>query len=673
MDKPHTFNGDLGNLPPALRHLTAEHRWVVWSWEPRRGKDGEVKWTKPPYQARFPTQHAKSNDPKTWGPYADALAAVETGGADGIGFMLQGSGLGAIDLDRCRDPNTGKLADWAEALHVEANGAYHEVTVSGTGTRIIGTAGGPRRMRRFNLDGEAGIELFRDSERYITISGLEQGTCAELPSIDRLIDALEERYDARGPAAASPFDFSGSATQATDFDSLIRSGAPGGQRSEAFQAAVWHLAGRGLDKSAIVGELARHPAGIGAKYAGRLAEEVARSYGKWLAKRRDGGGEPPPASLYEWDAGEDSDPIPPRGWLLGNQFCRKFLSSLIAPGGTGKTALRTLQYLSLATGRPLTGQFVFQRSRVLMLSLEDDRDEMRRRIRAACIHHGIDQAELKGWLFCAAPKGLKLAEMKGGTRQIGHLEKLLRESIERRKPELVGFDPFIKTHALEENDNGAMDFVCDILTKLGIKYDIAIDAPHHTRKGALIAGDADNGRGGSGMRDAARIVSTLTTMGDQEAKMFGISEIDRHDYVRLDPAKVNITRKSQKATWFKLVGVKLGNATGQYPAGDEVQTVQTWTPPDTWADLPTAALNAALAEIDAGMSNGQRYSDAPNAKDRAAWAVVQRHCPSKTEAQCREIIRTWVRNGVLYNKDYSDPIKREDCMGLYLDATKRPE
>jgi len=315
-----------------------------------------------------------------------------------------------------------------------------------------------------------------------------------------------------------------------------------------------------------------------------------------------------------------------------------------------------------------------------MLSLEDSRDELRRRIRAACLHHEIDPVELKSWFFYSAPKGVKLAEMRNGARQIGHLEKLLRDAIERRKPDLVAFDPFIRLHALEENDSGAMDFVCDLLTKLSIEYDIAIDAPHHTRKGQLAAGDADNGRGASSMRDAMRLVSTLTTMSEDEAKMFDISEIDRHDYVRLDPAKVNITRRSQKATWFKLVSVKLDNGTkaddgspsGDYPNGDEVQTVEPWTPPDTWANLSTVALNAALTEIDAGMSNGQRYSDASAATDRAAWVVVQRHCPGKTEPQCREIIRTWVKNGVLYKEDYEDPIKREPRPGLRVNNSTRP-
>jgi len=202
-------------------------------------------------------------------------------------------------------------------------------------------------------------------------------------------------------------------------------------------------------------------------------------------------------SLGEWDAGDDVDLPPPRGWLLGNQFCRGFLSGLLAPGSTGKSALRLLQFLSLATGRPLSGQQVFKRCRVLVVSLEDGKDELRRRIVAARIHHEISPAELRGWLFCAAPKGFKLAEVKSGTRQVGELEKMLRQTIERRRPDLVSLDPFVKLHALEENDNGAMDFVCDLLVQLAIEYDIAVDAPHHTKKGQIIAGDADAGRGAS--------------------------------------------------------------------------------------------------------------------------------------------------------------------------------
>jgi AAA domain len=391
-----------------------------------------------------------------------------------------------------------------------------------------------------------------------------------------------------------------------------------------------------------------------------------------LIERAPDYGVAPAATLAERDAGDDTGPIPPRRWLLGNQFCRKFVSSLIAPGATGKSALRLLQFISLATGRALTGQHVFRRCRVLLLSFEDDLDELHRRIAAALIHHRIDRSEIKEWFFYAAPKGIKLAEMVKGSRQIGQLEKLLREAIARRKADIVGLDPFIKLHALEENDNGAMDFVCDLLTTLAIELDIAVDVPHHAKKGNQVAGDADAGRGASGIRDAGRLVYTLTRMSQDEATAFDIKEADRAAYVRLDSAKVNIVPSAQNTTWFKLVSVRLDNGTAEYPNGDEVQTVEPWSPPKTWANLSNFALNAALTEIDSGMPNGRRYSGAASARTRAAWPVVQRHCSGKTESQCREIIKTWLMTGALYNAPYDDPIDRKEVDGLYVNAAKRP-
>ena len=121
------------------------------------------------------------------------------------------------------------------------------------------------------------------------------------------------------------------------------------------------------------------------------------------------------AELGEWDAGEDVGPPSPRRWLLAGQFCRTFLSGLVAPGATGKTALRLLQAIALSTGRPLTSQYVFRRCRVLVVSFEDDQEELRRRLLAARLHHKVNADELKGWLFLASPKGLKLVRCATAT------------------------------------------------------------------------------------------------------------------------------------------------------------------------------------------------------------------------------------------------------------------
>jgi hypothetical protein len=91
------------------------------------------------------------------------------------------------------------------------------------------------------------------------------------------------------------------------------------------------------------------------------------------------------AELGIWNAGARRLTPPPRGWLLGNQFCRGFLSSLDASGGTGKTAVRTLQTLSMATLRELSGEHVFKRCRVLAISFEDGKEEQERRVLAAML------------------------------------------------------------------------------------------------------------------------------------------------------------------------------------------------------------------------------------------------------------------------------------------------
>jgi AAA domain-containing protein len=307
-----------------------------------------------------------------------------------------------------------------------------------------------------------------------------------------------------------------------------------------------------------------------------------------------------------------------------------------------------------------------------LISLEDDRDELQRRIQAALLYYGIDRSALDGWLFCATPKLAKLAEMKDRVRSTGPLEQQIRAAIERCKPDLISLDPFVKTHSLEENDNVDMDFVCDLLARLAMEFNIAVDSPHHVHKGQVLPGDADSGRGASGIKDAGRLVYTLCPMSEEEARLFSVPPGERFSYVRLDPAKVNIAARSNATTWFKLIGVAIGNETPEYPNGDTVQAVEPWTPPDTWADTTTEELNAILDQIARGTDNGQRYSNAPAARDRQVWPVVEKVYPDKPEGVCRRIINAWIDMGLLYSDDYNDPVQRKPRKGLFVDDTKRP-
>jgi AAA domain len=388
-------------------------------------------------------------------------------------------------------------------------------------------------------------------------------------------------------------------------------------------------------------------------------------------------GSQPPTGLGEWNAAEDVDPPPPRGWLLGNTFCRTFLSSLIGAGGVGKTALRYAQALSLATGRKLTDEHVFQRCRVLIVSLEDDDKELRRRIRAARLHYNIPLSELDGWLWLAAPgaKGGKLMQMdkKGRVAVAGKLGANIEAAIVAHSIDLVMLDPFVKSHSVEENLNSAIDDVAQILTDLATKHNIAVDAPHHVRKGQMVPGDAEAGRGASSLNAAARLVYTCLPMNEEDAATFGISQEDRREYIRVDSGKINIAKASRNAQWFHLVSVALDNATAAYPSGDEVQTVEPWEPPKTWVGVNNDDIDSILNTIDAGLSDGNLYSDAPSATKRAAWKVIQSVMSAKPEAQCREMIRTWVNNGILVKTPYKNPKNRNDETGLKLSPQKREE
>jgi hypothetical protein len=380
--------------------------------------------------------------------------------------------------------------------------------------------------------------------------------------------------------------------------------------------------------------------------------------------------------LGEWNAGLDIDPPPPRGWLLGNTFCRTFLSSILGSGGVGKTALRYAQALSLATGRELTGEHVFQRCRMLIVSLEDDATELRRRIRAARLHYDIALSDLDGWLFLAAP-GAKAGKLmttdKARRAVIGNLGANIEAAIVAHNIDVVMLDPFVKSHSVEENLNSAIDDVAQQLTDLATKHNIAVDAPHHVSKGQMAPGEASHGRGASSLIDAARLVYTCLPMSPDEAQTFGIEEADRRSYIRVDSGKVNITKPARSAKWFHLVSVGLDNASELYPNGDEVQTVETWQPPKTWADLSDDAIDLIHTKIECGLPDGNLYSDASSASTRAAWKVVQNVVSEKTEAQCREIIRTWVKNEVLVKTSYTNPKNRKEEHGLKLSPSKREE
>jgi AAA domain len=205
--------------------------------------------------------------------------------------------FGAIDLDHCRNPSTHSIDVWAQNFMQAAVASYQEVTPSGAGIRIWGLANGDSLHRKFSLeiDGkQISAELFRRTNKALTVTGYKLDTVHELTNIDRVFDwaiVWGERRKAMAAAAAeqaagNSFNGggNGSGYSVEQIERFVREGAPAGEnRSDLFHTIVGHYLGCGWEIKQIYTHLQQFPDGIGGRYLseGRLSGEIARSAGKF--------------------------------------------------------------------------------------------------------------------------------------------------------------------------------------------------------------------------------------------------------------------------------------------------------------------------------------------------------------------------------------------------------
>jgi len=127
-----TIRPIIENIP---EQLAERPQWVCWRTEMREGKSTKVPYT-PGTERR-----ASTTNLMTWRTFSEALSAYEAGEPpyDGIGFVFcSGDPYVGIDLDTCRDPESGAIAPWArKVIGTFASEGYVEASPSGTGVHII--------------------------------------------------------------------------------------------------------------------------------------------------------------------------------------------------------------------------------------------------------------------------------------------------------------------------------------------------------------------------------------------------------------------------------------------------------------------------------------------------------------------------------------------------------
>ena len=136
--------------------------WVVYKKVEKEKPDGTRHITKVPY-APNTSKLASTSDPTTWASFEKAVAALEKGAYDGIGYVFsEEDPYAGIDLDHCIED--GEIAAWAKTIIKKFN-SYSEKSPSGHGVHILveGTVpdGGNKK---------GNIEMY-SSGRYFTVTG----------------------------------------------------------------------------------------------------------------------------------------------------------------------------------------------------------------------------------------------------------------------------------------------------------------------------------------------------------------------------------------------------------------------------------------------------------------------------------------------------------------------
>jgi len=158
------------------------------------------KWTKVPKQTNG--HNADSTNPKTWASFAKINSAYAKGGADGVGFAL-GGGFAGIDLDNCRNKDTGEIKPWAQKI-VDDSETYAEVSPSGTGVKLIGRGKWEGEWHKKPTEGIGEIEIY-DCDRYFALTGhrLNEHGLGDIGQLLALL-ALEYGDQPKPPRNAPP-------------------------------------------------------------------------------------------------------------------------------------------------------------------------------------------------------------------------------------------------------------------------------------------------------------------------------------------------------------------------------------------------------------------------------------------------------------------------------------
>ena len=381
------------------------------------------------------------------------------------------------------------------------------------------------------------------------------------------------------------------------------------------------------------------------------------------------------ASPFKWI---DPSKIPQREWVYRPDYIRKFSSLTLAPGGAGKSTAVIAEIVAMVSGKSLLGVRPAQPLRVWYWNGEDPADELQRRIAATCKHYGITKEDIGDRLFVDSGRTMPIViaeDDKSGTRVAVPTMTEVIETLKANKIDVFIIDPFVSVHRVAENDNTGIEKVAKSFSNIAEAANCSVMLIHHSRKTYGQDITAEDGRGASALLAAVRAARTLNVMSKEEAKNFDIEEGERRRYIRSDNGKSNMTRPADKADWYRLESVELGNSGFGSVGGDEVGVATKWEAPEFAARI---ADTEGILKVQAVMDAGGPWRESPQSQ-KEPWVglaigeafsyISSGSMPQRARKHVNETIAAWLKDGWLKCVEKSDD-KR--VLRKYIEVGKRP-
>lgn len=358
----------------------------------------------------------------------------------------------------------------------------------------------------------------------------------------------------------------------------------------------------------------------------------------------------------------DPTTIPRRRYLYGFELRRKQLSATVAPGAAGKTTFKIGRALCMVTGRDFLGHRVWNGPhRVWLWNLEDEMEEVEKSIHAFMKLWALTPADIADRLFIDGvdSSGSKLLKIGTQTRAGEFIIRqpvvdALVEELKARKIDHIDIDPFVSSHSVDENDNGAIDAVSKEWVKVAHEADCAVSLAHHVRKPNGSEPSAFDARGAVAMINAARSVLVLQKMPKDVAQEFRIAECDRKRFFSVFDDKNNKAPPAAQAQWYEFVGVGLGNGDDTGPE-DNIGAIRRWQAPDTFGGVTVQQLWHVQNQIQANPEQARKHSEARGWVGKIVARVLDRNLDDEGEKQAiKKMVLTWLNNGALRSIERKD-------------------